>query len=102
MPHCANPATPEGRAHRDWALCQWMVEELGVLCIPSSPFFSKERALDGASDEFIRVAFCKTDETIERAALALRKLALFAGENKDTTDALLEEDVMVAAVGGLS
>ncbi len=102
MPHCANSAAPGGRARLDWALCQWMVEELGVLCIPSSPFFSKERALDGASDEFIRVAFCKTDETIERAALALRKLALFAGENKDTTDALLEEDVMVAAVGGLS
>ena len=81
-----------------------------MLCIPSSPFFSKERALDGASDEFIRVAFCKTDETIERAALALRKLASFAGENKnvgedlvdDNIDAILEGEVMGAAVGGLS
>ena len=66
-----NPAAPGGEARLDWALCQWMAEEKGVLCIPSSPFFSRERAMEGASDEFIRVAFCKTDETIESAAKAL-------------------------------
>ena len=66
-----NAAAPGGEARLDWALCQWMAEEKGVLCIPSSPFFSRERAMDGASDEFIRVAFCKTDETIEQAAKAL-------------------------------
>ena len=69
-----NPAAPGGRARLDWALCQWMAEEKGVLCIPSSPFFSREKALEGASDEFIRVAFCKTDETINRAADALSSL----------------------------
>jgi len=69
-----HPAAPGGVARPDWALCQWMAEERGVLCIPSGPFFSRERAMSGASDEFIRVAFCKTDETIERAALALRGL----------------------------
>jgi kynurenine--oxoglutarate transaminase/cysteine-S-conjugate beta-lyase/glutamine--phenylpyruvate transaminase len=112
MPHCANPAAPGGKARLDWALCQWMVEELGVLCIPSSPFFSMERALEGASDEFIRVAFCKTDETIERAALSLRKLALYARENNGGQDDVLdddtdiasdkEKDVVAAAMGGLS
>ncbi|KAL3769254.1 hypothetical protein ACHAWU_007008 [Discostella pseudostelligera] len=113
MPHCANPAAPGGRARLDWALCQWMVEELGVLCIPSSPFFSKDRALEGASDEFIRVAFCKTDETIERAALSLRKLASYAKENsedggvdddldEDYAEASSEKDVVGAAMGGLS
>mmetsp|Transcript_28732 Transcript_28732/g.41066 ORF Transcript_28732/g.41066 Transcript_28732/m.41066 type:complete len:590 (+) Transcript_28732:134-1903(+) len=66
-----NPAAPGGEARLDWALCQWMAEEKGVLCIPSSPFFSREKAMEGASDEFIRVAFCKTDETIESAAKAL-------------------------------
>jgi kynurenine--oxoglutarate transaminase/cysteine-S-conjugate beta-lyase/glutamine--phenylpyruvate transaminase len=100
LPYCANPAAPGGRARLDWALCQWMVEELGVLCIPSSPFFSKERALEGASDEFIRVAFCKTDETIERAALALRKLATFAGENKEVDDDDLADETVKAALGG--
>ena len=74
LPFAANPAAPGGVARLDWALCQWMAEEKGVLCIPSSPFYSKERALEGVSDEFIRVAFCKTDETIERAAVALRGL----------------------------
>lgn len=69
-----NPAAPGGIARLDWALCQWMAEEKGVLCIPSSPFFSREKALEGASDEFIRVAFCKTDETIARAAEALNSL----------------------------
>jgi len=72
LPFAANPAG--GVARLDWALCQWMAEEKGVLCIPRSPFYSKERALEGVSDEFIRVAFCKTDETIERAAVALRGL----------------------------
>lgn len=73
-PYSNNPAAPGGEARLDWALCQWMAEEKGVLCIPSSPFFSRERAIEGASDEFIRVAFCKQDETIERAAEALRGL----------------------------
>jgi kynurenine--oxoglutarate transaminase/cysteine-S-conjugate beta-lyase/glutamine--phenylpyruvate transaminase len=51
-----------------------MAEEIGLLCIPASPFFSLEQVEEGASDRFIRVAFCKNDETIEAAAAALRKL----------------------------
>ena len=78
-----NPAAPGGKARLDWALCQWMAEEKGVLCIPSSPFFSRERALEGASDEFIHVAFCKTDETIERAAEALMGLRLTGSDEEE-------------------
>ena len=69
-----NVAAPVGVARQDWALCQWMAEEKGLLCIPASPFFSHDRALEGASDEFVRVAFCKQDETIEEAALALLRI----------------------------
>lgn len=69
-----NDAAPGGVARQDWALCQWMAEEVGLLCIPSSPFFSIDRVQEGVSDRFIRVAFCKTDETIEAAAQALRQL----------------------------
>jgi kynurenine--oxoglutarate transaminase/cysteine-S-conjugate beta-lyase/glutamine--phenylpyruvate transaminase len=65
-----NGAAPGGVARCDWALCQWLIETKGILCIPSSPFFSPERAAQGASDEFIRIAFCKTDETIQAAATA--------------------------------
>lgn len=63
-----NPAAPSGIARQDWALCEWMAEEKGVLCIPSAPFFSEARVGAGASEEFVRVAFCKSDETLEAAA----------------------------------
>lgn len=69
-----NDAAPGGIVRQDWALCQWMAEEIGLLCIPSSPFFSLEKVKEGSSDSFIRVAFCKTDETIEAAAKALRQM----------------------------
>jgi hypothetical protein len=34
--------------------------------------------LEGTSDEFVGMAFCKTDETMEQAAVALRQLASLA------------------------
>ena len=68
-----NVAAPGGVARQDWALCQWLAEEHGFLCIPSSPFFSPEKAEEGASDEFVRIAFCKTDDTINEAAQALKR-----------------------------
>lgn len=64
-----NAAAPGGVARQDWALCQWLLEEKGILCIPASPFFS-EPSSQGMSDEFVRIAFCKTDETIQAAAAA--------------------------------
>jgi len=70
-----NPAAPGGVARTDWALCQWMAEEKGILCIPSSPFFSEESVKNGLSDEFVRIAFCKTEETIEEAATAFMRLS---------------------------
>lgn len=85
----ANDAAPGGVTRQDWALCQWMAEEKGLLCLPSSPFFSPERAEQGASDSFIRVAFCKADETIEAAAVALQ--ALKEG-SKSSQEMLLEEE----------
>jgi len=69
-----NVAAPGGTARQDWAPCQWMTEEYGLLCIPASPFFSLDRVEEGAADNFIRIAFCKTDETIEAAARQLQKL----------------------------
>lgn len=70
----ANEAAPGGIARQDWALCQWLAEEKGFLCIPAGPFFSQETAEQGVADEFVRIAFCKTDETIEAAAQALMAL----------------------------
>lgn len=90
-----NRAAPGGVARQDWALCQWMAEEIGLLCIPSSPFFSPQRAEEGASDSFIRVAFCKADETIEAAANALSRLKpvnAVAWESSNTTVATFDSD----------
>jgi kynurenine---oxoglutarate transaminase / cysteine-S-conjugate beta-lyase / glutamine---phenylpyruvate transaminase len=70
-----NEATPTGIVRSDWALCQWMAEELGLLCIPSGPFFSPKSARAGTySDHFIRIAFCKTDATLAAASEALTVL----------------------------
>jgi kynurenine---oxoglutarate transaminase / cysteine-S-conjugate beta-lyase / glutamine---phenylpyruvate transaminase len=71
----ANAATPTGIVRNDWALCQWMAEDIGLLCIPSSPFFSPDSAGHGNySDHFIRVAFCKSEFTIASATEALKAL----------------------------
>jgi len=83
-----NTAAPGNVVRQDWALCQWLVEEKGVLCIPSGPFFSTERAVRGDSDHFIRIAFCKTDDTIDVAAEALMSMI-----DEDTTRAKVTNSV---------
>mmetsp|Transcript_27122 Transcript_27122/g.40789 ORF Transcript_27122/g.40789 Transcript_27122/m.40789 type:complete len:604 (+) Transcript_27122:628-2439(+) len=74
-----NVAAPGNIARKDWALCQWMAEEKGILCIPASPFFSEETVTgingEPLSDQFVRIAFCKTNETIHKAADRLMKLS---------------------------
>ena len=71
-----NIAAPGNVARQDWALCQWMAEEKGILCIPASPFFSEETLAgeEPLSDQFIRIAFCKTNETIHKAAERLMQI----------------------------
>ena len=72
-----NAAAPGNIARQDWALCEWLAEEKGILCIPASPFFSganKDEEDAFMSDQFVRIAFCKTDETIKDAAKALRDM----------------------------
>jgi kynurenine--oxoglutarate transaminase/cysteine-S-conjugate beta-lyase/glutamine--phenylpyruvate transaminase len=69
-----NSAAPGGVAPLDWALCQWMAEEKGLLCIPSAPFFSPDQVQAGASQDFVRIAFCKSDETLQAAVVALASM----------------------------
>ena len=48
-----------------------MAEERGCCVFRlASPFFSAEAVSEGASDNFRRIAFCKTDETTEAASAA--------------------------------
>merc|ERR1712127_688164 len=97
-----NAAAPGGIARLDWALCQWMAEEKGVLCIPASPFFSEEKVENGEAAEFVRVAFCKTDETIHAAAKALLNIQQQSGDDDDVkkvNGSSCTEDVSERVVG---
>ncbi|EKX31760.1 hypothetical protein GUITHDRAFT_159025 [Guillardia theta CCMP2712] len=55
---------------RDWALCRWLAKEHGIISIPCSPFYSPENR--HLASNFVRFAFCKTDETLQEALEAFR------------------------------
>ena len=81
-----NAAAPGNVARQDFALCQWMAEDKGILCIPASPFFSEEtvtREDAPLSDQFVRIAFCKTNETIHKAADRLMQLNENTGRDEE-------------------
>ena len=54
---------------KDWAFCRWLAIEHGVLSIPVAPFFSAKRRASGEAGSYVRFAFCKTDETLEKVSL---------------------------------
>jgi aspartate/methionine/tyrosine aminotransferase len=58
------PASPDPMP-RDWALCRWLTVEVGVTAIPPSAFYSPEHA--GLARNYLRFAFCKSDDTIRAA-----------------------------------
>lgn len=56
---------------RDWALCRWLTEEIGVAAIPPSSFYSDEtKHLAGS---YARFAICKPQDVLEEAAKRLLK-----------------------------
>jgi len=56
---------------RDWALCRWLTEEIGVAAIPPSAFYCQENKHLAAN--YARFAFCKPDDVLEEAARRLLK-----------------------------
>lgn len=58
----------------DWAFCRWLAIEHGILSIPVAPFYSADRRASGDCGSYVRFAFCKTDETLQKAAERLNKL----------------------------
>jgi aminotransferase len=54
----------------DLAFTKYLVSEIGVAAVPGSSFYRDPR--DGSQQ--VRFAFCKRDETLDRAAERLRKL----------------------------
>jgi kynurenine aminotransferase len=57
---------------RDFKVCYWLAKEIGVVAIPPSEFYCEENA--HLAENFIRLAFCKTDKTLDEAAKNLQKL----------------------------
>ncbi|CAG8491857.1 15702_t:CDS:2 [Funneliformis caledonium] len=57
---------------RDFKVCYWMAKEIGVVAIPPSEFYCKENA--HLAENLIRLAFCKTDKTLDEAAKNFQKL----------------------------
>ena len=50
----------DGSVTRDWAFCRWLTKEVGVSAIPPSAFMGEETR--GLAKNWVRFAFCKTDE----------------------------------------
>jgi len=56
----------------DVGFCRWLIETLGVAAIPPTVFYSDAHKHLGS--HWVRFAFCKKMETLEAAALRLKKL----------------------------
>ncbi len=56
----------------DVEFCKYLIEQIGVATIPPSAFFSEKHRKH--AENHVRFAFCKSDETLERAAERMRRL----------------------------
>lgn len=54
---------------RDWRVSRWLTTDVGVTTIPCSSFYTEENRCD----DYIRFAFCKTDEVLEEASKRLKE-----------------------------
>ena len=59
-------------AGNDVEFCRYLIEEIGVATIPPSAFFSERHRRH--AENHVRFAFCKSDETLQRAAERMRQL----------------------------
>lgn len=58
---------------KDWTCCRALAAEVGIVCLPVSPFFG-EQTPESIRTRFARFCFAKTDATLEEAAKRLRSL----------------------------
>jgi N-succinyldiaminopimelate aminotransferase len=58
--------------HDDMQFAQWLIRDVGVACIPASPFYQESDKLLGK--HLARFAVCKKDETLTAAAERLSNL----------------------------
>lgn len=54
---------------RDWTTCKWLTTAIGVAAIPPTAFYATDNK--AICENYARFCFCKTDETLEKAAARL-------------------------------
>ncbi|KAL9052845.1 MAG: hypothetical protein Q9162_005144 [Coniocarpon cinnabarinum] len=62
----------------DWQFCWWLINVLGVSCIPGSAFYSEGQSQ--LSGTYVRFTVCKTDEDLDVAIERLRGLNAYMQE----------------------
>ena len=67
-------AVAPAHVHDDLQFAEWMIREVGVACIPASPFYQESDKPMGKY--FARFAVCKKDETLASAADRLLQLGM--------------------------
>jgi N-succinyldiaminopimelate aminotransferase len=65
-------AVAPAHVHDDMQFAQWLIRDVGVACIPPSPFYQESDK--HMAKHFARFAVCKKDETLAAAAERLSKL----------------------------
>ncbi|RKP27677.1 PLP-dependent transferase, partial [Syncephalis pseudoplumigaleata] len=56
----------------NYKMCYFLCKEIGVTAIPVSEFYSEENA--GLARDYVRLAFCKTDDMLDEAAIRLQRI----------------------------
>jgi kynurenine aminotransferase len=65
------PAHVAGRP-RDFKLCWFLIQEVGVAAIPPTEFYTAENA--HLAEDYLRFAVCKNDDVLDTAKERLRGL----------------------------
>lgn len=68
---CLVDMNSEPDPQRDYRFTKWMIKNVGLQGIPPSVFFSESNK--HLMENFVRLCFFKTDESLEKAADILKK-----------------------------
>jgi aspartate/methionine/tyrosine aminotransferase len=67
-----DPSSSSSSLTKDWAFCRWLTISKGITAIPTTAFFCEANKQEGS--EWVRFAFCKTDEAIAEAIQRLQNI----------------------------
>lgn len=74
---CSFPPEIESRGD-NFKMCYFLCKVIGITAIPVSEFYSSENA--GLARDYIRLAFCKTDDVLDEAAKRLQRIKQYLGQ----------------------